>query len=378
MRSLRISSLNHLKETRTITLNGTELEIESVGTFVNNSSGTASCSENESSPDYVRITSNVRQKNGQGSTVTLQSVISPSNGSLDPTHGSVVVAATNAKGEALQGLVLTGSGAGSFSGETDENGCAIFADLTAGEYTLTPSGVGLVGKFGEAPTGQSLTVSGNQTQRVPLLYDKPAKLRIPFYYKLGATSFGVVPEDVALYDAEMGTSAKSYEPTTEEIGSTKYAALSSLFPFKTAVTVYAGACENKNVGTEAMATVNLVAGGTVTASQVRMPALEVTVTSNGSTRVQGAKVVITDEKCSGTKYTYTTEANGHQSLTTTGAMAPALPWSTYKVCASANISGTQRRIEASGVNLETVASTVTKSLNLSGTGSESGSTKICS
>ncbi len=372
LRAKRISTLNGLHEVRPVTLNGTEFEVESTGVFVNNTSGTSSCNENESTPDYVRITSTVRQKSGQGSPISLQSIVSPSNGSLDPTHGSIVISATNAQGKALSGLHLSGTGTSSFSGTTDSNGCAIFADLPAGTYTLTPSGTGLVERFGNPPSGQQVQVSGGQTQRVPLLLDQAGTLKAPFFYKLGTTSYSVVPQYVALYDAEMGTSAKSYKPTTEEVGSTKYAVVASLFPFKTAYTVYAGACEsNKPSSSEAMASIAVPSGASVTAPQIRMPALEITVTTNGSTKIQGARVTITDSKCAAAgKYVYTTEANGHQSQTTTGPMTPALPWSTYEICASANFSGQNHRLYAKNVAVETVSATVTANLNLTGSGSE--------
>ncbi len=379
MRSMRISSLTHLKEVRPVTLNGTALEVESSAAFVNNSSGTASCAENESSPDYVRITSTVRQESGKGSPITLQSIISPSNGSLDPAHGSLVIAATNAQGQGLAGLVLTGTGTGNFSGETDENGCAIFADLPAGSYTLTPSGVGLVDKFGKPPASQSVQVSGNQTQRLPLLYDRPGTLRVPIVYKLGSTTYGVVPKYIAAYNAEVGSTAARFEPTLEEVGSTKYSVIASMFPAKTAYTVYPGPCEGDRpptTTTEAYASATVLAAGTVTSSQVRMPTLEVTVT-NGSTRLQGAKVTLSDDNCSAGDYEYTTESNGHQSATTTGPLTPAVPWSTYDICASAYFYNTYHRLRANNVSIETLTSTVTKSLNLSGPGSESGYSRQC-
>ena len=71
--------------------------------------------------------------------VVLSSIVSPSNGSLDPTHGTLSVIAANAAGGPLAGVVLTGSGTSTFSGTTDSTGCAIFADLPAGNYTVTPS-----------------------------------------------------------------------------------------------------------------------------------------------------------------------------------------------------------------------------------------------
>ncbi len=82
--------------------------------------------------------------------------------------------------------MLTGGGTAAFSGKTDVKGCAIFADLPAGSYNLTPSGINLVDKLGKAPASQPVQVSGSQTQRLPLMYDQPGTLRMPFVYKLGS------------------------------------------------------------------------------------------------------------------------------------------------------------------------------------------------
>jgi Tfp pilus assembly protein PilV len=375
LRSMRISSLKNLKEVRSVTLNGAVFQVESTGAFVNNSSGASSCAENESSPDYVRIASKVKQKSGLGTPVALESIVSPSSGSLDPSHGSLVVSATNGKGGALSNLVLTGSGSASFSGETDSNGCAIFADLPAGTYTLTPSGFGLIDVNGKTPSGQEVQISGNQTQRVQLQLDQPGGLRVPFIYKLGSTTYQTVPTYVAAFNSDLGATAKSFEPSAETVAGTKYAVLSTLFPFKTAYTLYAGTCEGDQPSeSKAMTTAVVVAGKTETASQVQMPTLEVTVTS-GSTKIKGARVTVTDDDCASTgKYVYTTEAEGHQSESTSGPMTPALPWSTYDICASASISGTNRRLYSKNVSVETLSSTIPKSLNLSGTGSESNKT----
>ncbi len=60
LRALRISTLNGLDETENEeTIGGTTYTIESTGTFVNNSTGTVSCTESNASADYVQITSTV-------------------------------------------------------------------------------------------------------------------------------------------------------------------------------------------------------------------------------------------------------------------------------------------------------------------------------
>ena len=81
----------------------------------------------------MRITSSVTWP-GALNPVVLESIVSPSNGSLNPNHGTLVVTTKNAAAEALPGIGLSGKGAGTFSGTTDSTGCANFADLPAGNY----------------------------------------------------------------------------------------------------------------------------------------------------------------------------------------------------------------------------------------------------
>ncbi len=153
LRSMRISTLNRLQQTRSVTLNGSTFTIESTGLFVNNTTGTASCTTGASSADYVRITSTVTWPNmGARAPAVIQSIVSPSNGSLDPSHGTLTISATNAAGTPLAGVGISGTGAGTFSGSTDSNGCADFADLPSGNYTLTPHRSGL-GRQERQPSG---------------------------------------------------------------------------------------------------------------------------------------------------------------------------------------------------------------------------------
>ena len=65
---------------------------------------TSSCTSGASSADYVKITSTVTWPSiGRRPPVAIQSIVSPSNGSLDPNHGTLTVSATNAAGDADPG-----------------------------------------------------------------------------------------------------------------------------------------------------------------------------------------------------------------------------------------------------------------------------------
>jgi Tfp pilus assembly protein PilV len=379
LRTMRISSLNRLVQKTPVTIDGTTYTVESTGVFVNNKSGTASCTSGQTSADYVRITSSVSWTAlGTRPAVTMQSIVSPSNGSLDASHGTLTIEATNAAGTPLSGVGLSGSGAGTFSGSTDSTGCATFADLAAGNYTLTPSAPGLVDKLGEAPKSQTVGVTASGTQVVQLRYDLPGSIPVKFKHRIGSTGTfkETTMDSILVYNAETGASAKAFPSSPSSRLSTITA--SSLFPFTTKYTVYAGTCEKDNPNPEskegvpgagAAANVLVPAGKAAETATIQVPSLEVTV-KNGSANVQGARITITDDNCGNFKRVYTSESAGHQSSSSTGLAEYGLPWSTFDICASASISGTNRRLYSKNVPVQSLTSSAAVSLNLTGSGNE--------
>jgi prepilin-type N-terminal cleavage/methylation domain-containing protein len=387
LRSTRLSQLNRLKQVTPITLDGTKFEVESTGVFVNNSSGTdSSCTSGETSADYVRVTSKVTW-GGMGSrpAVTIQSIISPSTGSLDPNHGILIVTTKNAAGTALAGVGLTGGGTSTFSGTTDANGCANFADLPWGNYTVTASGsADLVAKNGFPPQAEPTSVIAGGTNTLPLEYDHAATLPVEYQYRVGSGStFKLAKLDsVYVFNAKMNPARPYWTPSKARAASVT---ATPIFPFTTPDTVYAGACavNNPTSGPGIATNVTLKPIETAPALKLQVPALELTV-KNGSTPISGAKITITDDNCEDSgnplKRIYASDANGHQN---SSAAAPVtepelgLPWGVYDICASANYSGSNHRLFSNNVSVKNYSSSVVLNLDLSGSGSESGSSKVC-
>lgn len=376
LRSMRLSALNRLEQTRTVILDKNEFTVKSQGVFVNNTSGQpSSCTSGETSADYVRITSTTTWPGSQAP-VVVQSIVSPSNGSLDPNHGTLVVTVKSAASQPLANIGLSGSGPGSFNGTTDSTGCANFTDLPAGNYSIVPNAPGLVDIHGESSAAQPAGVSAGTSSPLPLLFDYPATLPIKFKYRVGSSNeFKAAKVDSALVFNALMNPAKAYWTPTkarqEEVVAT------SIFPFTSPDTVYAGACEVNNPGSgAAQGSVTLSPGKTYSPTlELQVPALELTV-NNGSTAVNGAQITITDENCKpggvNLMREFTSEALGHQSNAEYG-----LPWGTYEVCASANYSGTNHRKRESGVVVHSLTSATTKTLSLPSSGGETGSSKKC-
>jgi Tfp pilus assembly protein PilV len=387
LRSLRLASLNRLDtDLPPVKIDGTTYTVHSEGTFVSNSTGDVSCDGAASPADYVRITSTVRST-AMANPVAMQSIVSPSNGALDPNHGTLSVKATNALGQPLSGVSISGGGIGNFTGSTDSTGCANFADLPSGNYTVTTSAGGMINTKGETSTAKEIGVPSAGTQPLSLMYDRAGWIEPEFVYKSGSALVLATVDSMMVYSFESGTSAVAYGTP----GGTRAATIKSpgIFPFKGKYTVYGGSCATNNPDPEEKVEANRVAMGfplvppnAIAKPRIQLPALNLTVSNNGLP-ISGARVTITDTN-SACKYAsaaikrvYTTNAGGQQAASSTGVSEPALPWGKYKICASAKVKTNEwRRIESGGtpIAVENLTSGTTLPLSLSGAGSVSGAT----
>jgi Tfp pilus assembly protein PilV len=387
MRTLPISTLKTLKKVvKEPTINGTQFKVESKAFFVNNLSGTASCTEQNASTDYVEITSTVSSTT-MPNPVSLQSIISPSSGSIDSTHGSLVFQANNARGEGVSKVSITASGPATISGETESTGCATFADIPSGNYKVTATAGGLITPEGSTTfVNEQVGAPNGSTQQVPIYFDTAGSVIAKFVYKEPtiSTEYKAAPVDsMELFNSENGNKAVAF-PTTRL--ATRAAELkdTSVYPFKTKYKVYAGSCtsndpdpKGEGLNAEGLASVAVTAGGTAAAT-IRVPALNLTVTNSSGTAIEGATVIITDANCTSAKREFTTNKIGHivnaKGELKSETFAVGLPFGTYNICASATISGQTRRTEATGTNAVAVSNlttAATKTLALPSSGSSS-------
>lgn len=382
LRSLRLSTLNRISvenpslSEHKYTLNGTVFTVKSEGAFINNTTRQpSSCTSGQTSADYVQITSTVSWSGHQP--VTVQSIVSPSNGSLDPKHGTLLITAKRVGNIALAGLGLKGTGPGTFSGTTDSSGCANFTDLPAGNYEVTPSGTNLVGTDGKPPHAVEAGVSEGTTSTLALQYDYGASIPVEFEYRVGSSNEYKPAKLDSVYMQNTSGSGAYWSPTkARELSFTA----SPIYPFASGDSIWAGSCSGNNPETTTGIATYTFKSGEVAASplHLKVPVLELSV-KNGTASLGGATITITDETCSEpVERKYISESAGHQSSSSTGAPEYGLPYGKYKVCAAAFYSGNYHRLRETGISVKSFTSTVAKTLNLSGSGSESGSSpKSC-
>ena len=344
MRAMRISALSNLNQTRIVTQDGTPYTLASDADYLTDSTGTASCEAGTASADYIKISSTVTWPSiGGRPPVNSASIVAPPNGSISASSGSLAIGVEDSQNVGIPGIALVGTGAGSFSGVTDSNGCAIFGNLPAGDYTVAVSGVaaGLVDRDGNPPLSQQTSVVAESTNTLVLQYDDPGTIPVTFTTR---------PSPAAAPVASSADSVMFFNTglTTPRLFGTPGVATStitgiSLFPFASDYAVYAGTCEADNPNPadddpppvpEAVASVLLPPGGSQPAS-IQLPALYLTVmsgTGSGApgSPVTGAVVRIADRNCpdeptTGFKRTFATNSQGKLAN-------PGLPYSAYDVC----------------------------------------------
>lgn len=345
LRSLRISSLGNLVQSQPMVEGGNTYTVSSRGDFVSDSTGTASCTEDSASADYIKISSTVTWPSiGSRPPVRLESIVAPPNGSIGADHGALAISVQNALGEGTEGVAVSGTGPASFNGVTGTNGCIIFGNLPAGSYTVTSTVPGLVDNDGNAGGAKTASVVALSTNTLVLQYDEPGSLDVDFTTR---ASSGILVDSSA--DAVVVFNTGMTLPKTFGTPGTPASTVTAtpLFPFTSPDTVYAGTCSGDNpTSGDALANATIPSGSTAGAT-IQLPALHLTVWSGNSSSSQGspvpnARVRIGDKNCvtNGVPFRRTFFTNSDGKLSD-----PGLPWSVYDVCAQNSPTNSRARTQ---------------------------------
>ena len=334
LRTMRISDLSNLHQTKVVTIEKTPYTIESSAKAVTDTTGTASCEEEANDPRYIRISTKVTWPSlGSRAPVEAQSSVAPPNGSISAKSGSLVVQIEDAENEGIGGVTLNGSGAGTFYGVTGDNGCAIFDDLPAGNYTLTLADGLLLDKNGESPAPMETSVVQESTNTLVLQYDVGGRIVADFKTMVEGSLMPSNAESVVVYNGGM-LAPKVYGTLGEVHGEI---AAEPLFPFSSPYAIYAGTCKENDPGE--FAPEEAIGQGVVTSKgtthvTVVLPALYFTAWSGTEAErgspVQGAQVKVAETTCStegASIRTYVTNTKGELP-------DPGLPFGSYDVCVS--------------------------------------------
>ena len=265
-------------------VNGTAFTVvRSVQVLPQGNTGQSACSGGGAVtyPEYL-VDVTVSWKHSDGARkVESSTVLTPQKTVVANNAGYLGVSVTSVSGP-VSGVPVTLTGPGpTVYGTTAADGCFVATLTTAGDWTASLSGSGMVDYYGNpAPVGgfRTQTVVVGQFSNIPLTWDSAATI----------TASPSAPAGYAAPSTPFGVSATNSGVTQPTNGIRAYASsnqATNLWPFSDGYSVWAGACLDSdpglssNGGTRSPNTLT-APGASVTAS-VPLAGLDLTVTQGG-------------------------------------------------------------------------------------------------
>lgn len=161
MRGMSAQQVSGLDETRPVTVDGTTFQVHSTGQFLSHTGGGSSCGGE--SADYIKVVSTVDwQPLNKRPPVVVQSIVTP------PIGGTMIVRVLDQSDVGVPSAAVSVTGPENASAATDSGGCAIFAGMEVGDYTVTASRSGYVNPDGGTLVTAPAHVTTAETA-IPLL-----------------------------------------------------------------------------------------------------------------------------------------------------------------------------------------------------------------
>jgi Tfp pilus assembly protein PilV len=343
LRSEPIKKIGEIERKETVKLGSTTYTITTTSKYIADATSTASCTSSVAKADYLKTISTVTWPTmGPSGGVIETGVISP------PADSALIVQVEESGTPLADATVVAAGPAPSTSVhelETSTNGCAIFA-LSPGEYSINASKTGYVDPNGDVNTKEDLSVTktvylpAETTSKEGYNLGLAGKLKVSF---TDAAEPSPTPESdsIVAYNTGMFTPRQFPEkPALETYSHTiESETPSSVFPFTTKYTVYAGTCE-ADLPTRNGQSSNpevLVPPGKTGETSVPLAPIDIKVLESKGlpeTPVSGATVILEDTGCKTVRKLTTTSA---------GALSrPGMPFGTYSLCVTATVAGKPR------------------------------------
>ncbi len=302
-------------------------------TWVGNNASTGPCDAPNQTPQVLRVHVWVDWPDRAGAEpATADSELTPPVGAYSTSTGHIAVSVIDSDAQPLYGIGVTITGPTAQSLPTNSSGCAFFAFIPPGTYTVALNAAGYVDRQGQANPSQTVGVSVGQVSSVQFDYDRAATIQATF----AAANGGVVPNDLPITIANTillptGTALRTGTGSTRTLG--------NLFPANDGYAMWAGKCADADPEGTTTGGAAFYPGATrdppvevdpaqTTNASVTLTPLQVHVTDQNGVAVSSRSVVLVhaaDSVCSsGETHTVgTTDASGNLSL--------SLPFGTWQV-----------------------------------------------
>jgi len=364
--------------------------VESKAVWVVDASGQElGCTLNKDQASYMRITSTVTSPitGDKVKPVVISSIVAPQVGAS--SSGSLAVQVKGASGQPIPGVSVAAVGPKSVDPETTNDlGCAVFGELTAGTYGVTLSKPGFVDKEGQSNPSNDASVTVGTTSTIEFAYDAAAGVTLNVKDKPANTAEPA--KSIVAANGELGGGLRTFGPNpasivsgvTDTFPSTGATAasgttftLTNLFPFVNGYTFYSGGCTGNDPSkaipayftTYPAGKVVLAAGTIGTPIDIAEPSVSIAVKRSG-TAVSGVPV-----------WAYPVSTPGCENMRiflgnsrTDGTIQyDGLPFGNYTLCAYQ--SSTVRRATSS-VNVNATSGLPAQTLSLAGSTLKCGET----
>jgi Tfp pilus assembly protein PilV len=219
-------------------VNGLQFTVTQNVQFVGQNSTQSSCdSPGSNTGQIMQVQEQVTWASMAGTkpvqTVTL---LSPPVGAYSASSGSIAAKITNSAGAVSPNTTVQVSGPASQTQQTTSEGCAFFAFLPVGTYTVTVVGGGVGDQEVLAPA-QTASVSVGQTASLAFSYDTPGTITVTGWSPAAPPAATNIPISVA------NSGLQPYAQYSYAAGTTS---LRPLYPYASGYTVFAGNCTDNN------------------------------------------------------------------------------------------------------------------------------------
>jgi prepilin-type N-terminal cleavage/methylation domain-containing protein len=218
--------------------------------------------------------------------VTSQTVITPPVGAYDPNSGHIAVSVRDRDAAPQDAVPVTVTGPVTKTQYTTSDGCAFFAYLPAGAYSVALSSAGFVDGQGNPSPSQVATVQVGATVPVEFDYDRASSLSLT----LQAPGGGVPPDGLPItigntHLLPSGTKVVPGAPGVSRL-------VPNLFPYLDGYQVWSGACGDADPEGQ-----KSDGSGPYYPGASRDPALAVTpgAVTNGTVTLQKVRVYVEDQ-----------------------------------------------------------------------------------
>jgi prepilin-type N-terminal cleavage/methylation domain-containing protein len=398
----QLASLGGTPSTHTASGNGTTFTVTSTSAF-QDSQGNSSCTS--TAQDFYKVSTTVSWPEAfqqAAQSISVDSLITR------PVVGVLQTAVTDETGAPLQGVsVAAAPGTGTTgligqSGQTDSAGCALFAGMKAGSYTVTVSKLGYVDSTAaSAPSKPATVVATGTPAGNTFVLGKAGAIAATFKSSSSIAAPTLGGEADALSYSGSGTTGNVSQTSTltnNQVAATAFTTPTSLFPWNTSAppatpsysnnyAVWAGKCAFQQYPNSASPTYDLamVKPGIVSSPTVQEPMLSIPTINatpagkSSAVPVQPSDIVLTyrDATCFDSyKATVAASTNGlttNAVTPTTGWLAnpgqPYAPSGDLTVCADYLVSGsTFVKNTATPANTSMTAANVVSAMTLTTSG----------